>query len=47
MAVLVWGVEFGGLMGCGPELDVLLRDPSFVLVRCTELCLSSVLISVT
>lgn len=51
MAVLVWGVEFGGLMGCGPELDVLLCVPSFVLVavlvRCTELCLSSVPISVT
>lgn len=51
MVVLVWGVEFGGLMGCDPELDVLLCIPSSVLVavlvRCTELCLSSVLISVT
>lgn len=51
VVVLVWGVEFGGLMGCDPELDVLLHIPSFVLVavlvRCTELCLSSVLIAVT
>lgn len=51
MVVLVWGVEFGGLMGWDPELDVLLGVPSSVLVavlmKCTELCLSSVLISVT
>lgn len=51
MVVLVWGVEFGGLMRCDPELDALLGVPSSVLVavlvRCTELCLSSVLISVT
>lgn len=51
MVVLVWGVEFGGLMGWDPELDVLLGVPSSVLVavlmKCTELCLSSVPISVT
>lgn len=51
MFVLVWGVEFGGPMRCDPELDALLGVPSSVLVavlvRCSELCLSSVLISVT
>lgn len=34
VVVLVWGVEFGGLMGCDPELDVLLHIPSFVLWQC-------------